>query len=187
VHFHLNLVGVSSVHWAEGFDPILAMLALSDNQDLLCLWFRQPVDLECAGRILGVVKAVKRQHAEFLCLLIDIINSLDRGVSHANLALILEAVKQAMVFMDEDPITPLLRPMASGVERIQLAVGSPWWLDRTLSEYVTGEAHRIRGVLQDQYAARFVSSTTQLQLLSCARPAALVQPAMGWLRMHEPL
>jgi hypothetical protein len=41
--------------------------------------------------------------------------------------------------------------------------------------------------LQAKYAASLISSTTQLRLLSCSRSAAVAQPAMGWLRMHEPL
>jgi hypothetical protein len=118
--FHAVPVGLESVDWTgEQFNPILGMLALSDNQDLSCLQFYGLVDLECAGRILEVVKAVKRCCVEFLCLIADIINPLDKGLSHANHGLILGIVKQAMSLIDGESMAPLLRPMASGVQRHQ--------------------------------------------------------------------
>jgi hypothetical protein len=163
------------------------MLALSDTQGLDYLMFGESVGFECARRIFEVVKAVKRRPVEFFCLLTDIINPNDRRFSETELALILGTVTQAMVFMDEESITPLLLPMASGMQSIQLTAASERWRDRILHERVTGEAPRICGILQAKYAALFVSSTAQLQVLSCVRSAAVAQPAMGWLRMHEPL
>jgi hypothetical protein len=173
------------------FNPILAMLALSGVQHVVSLQFRGQVDIECGRRILEVIKAVKRQPVELLCLLADIISTIN-GEYLQRLVLILEFVKHAMAFIDGESVTPLLRSMVSGVQRIQhLAEESheshSQLRNSSMSERITGEAQRICSILQAKYAVTLISSTTQLRLLSCARSAALAQPAMGWLRMHEPL
>jgi hypothetical protein len=185
---HVGPVGLERINWTtQGFNPMLAMLALSDIQDAASLRFGEGVDLECARRIFEAVKAVKRQPVEFLCLLTEIINPNIGRLPTVGLVLILEVAKQAMAFMDEESVTPLLRPMASGVEHIQLAAASGGWGDRTLPERVAGEAQQICIILKAKYASRFISSMTQLRVLSCARSVTVEQPAMGWLRMHEPL
>jgi hypothetical protein len=192
VRFSVPRVGLESVDWTSfDLNPILAMLALSDIQDLACLRFGGGVGLECARHILEVVKAVKRRSVEFLCLLTDIIDPLDKGLSYANQALILEGVKRAMEFMDEEPAISFLRPMLSGVKEIQRRASVmmlPRDQDPILVRLLKGEARRICGILQAKLTlTRFISSTMQLRVLSCARSAAVAQPAMGWLRMHEPL
>jgi hypothetical protein len=170
--------------------PILALMTLSDTQDMACLNFRGG-DPGCMGRILEIVKAVKRQPVELLCLLADIINILTRKYHVLEAGLFLEVVKQAIVPMDEESVTSLLRLMASGVKSIQqLAVGPEPYLSHTgvvTVERIAREAQQICIIIEAKYAARLISSTAQLQLLSCARSAAVPQPAMGWLRMHEPL
>jgi hypothetical protein len=161
------------------------MLAMSDMQDRACLRFVGGIGLQCAGRILETVKAVKRRPVEFLCLLTDIINASNMNFSPTELALVMEAVKQAMEGSDEEYIAPFLRPMASGLQ--VLDPHAITYLGYGQVEVIAAETQRIHRFLQAKYATSLISSTTQLRLLSCARSASVAQPAMGWLNMHVPL
>jgi hypothetical protein len=159
------------------------MLALSDTQDVACLRFSRVVGLECAARILEIVKAVKRQPPAFLCLLIGILTV--RFVFHTReQALILEAIKQVMPRVDEESATTFLPPLASIFRDIWRV--SPY-NEPQLAATVAAETQRILSFLQAKHAASLISSISQLRLLSCARSAAVTQPAMGWLRIYEPL
>jgi hypothetical protein len=139
------------------------------------------MDLECARRILEIVKAVKTQPVGFLALLLDII-WVTGNSSPTNLALLLESIKQAMAYPDEESVTSFLRPMALELQEV-LGWGEEFWTDSG----VLGETERICHLLLSKYAAGLISPSSQLRLLSCARSGVVAQPAMGWLRMHEPL
>jgi hypothetical protein len=161
------------------------MLALSDAQDLTSLDLGK-VDLECARHILKIVKAVKRQPVAFLRLLTDIIN-ISGGFPPMDLALILESVNQAMRFPDEESTTSLLLPPASSIEWHRGWVVQVYRFSQDQLDIVFPEAQRICGLLRARYAAGLISSPAQLRLLSCARSAAVAQPAMGRLRLYESL
>jgi hypothetical protein len=159
------------------------MLALSDTQDLTSLGLRG-VDPVCAERILKVVKAVKRQPVTFIRLLADIINIHDKGFYSLDLAILLESVEQVIPFSDEES-TSFLSPLASSMELCRSRMVHSY-IDTT-NVFVSAEAQRICSLLQAKYAARLISSTTQVRLLSCARSSTVARPAIGWLRMHESL
>jgi hypothetical protein len=159
------------------------MLALSDTQDVACLRFGREISLECAARILKIVNVVKSQPTAFLCLLTGIRTSRP-FVTTKQRVLILEAIKQAMPFIDDGSAPAILLPLASSSERVPLLLDD---YDPQLEATVAAEMDRIRSLLQAKHAASLISSTAQLQLLSCARSAAVAQPAMGWLRIYEPL
>jgi hypothetical protein len=160
------------------------VLALSDIQDVACLRFdREEVGLECAGRILEIVNVVKRQPVALLCLLTGIL-AIRYVFNTRQQVLILEAIKQAIPFIDDESATTFLLPLASSLRGIQSVPGDS---EPHIEATVTAEAQRIHSLLQAKYAASSISSIAQLRLLSCARLAAVTQPAMGWLRMHEPL
>jgi hypothetical protein len=184
--FRTAPVRVESIDWTtRRCNPILAMLALSDTQDLTCLTFGGGVDLECAGRILEIVKAVKTQPAEFLCLLVDIIGEVAWWASPTNPVLLLESIKQAMAFLDEEPIASFLRPIALELQK-ELQFTKMFWRNWENSD-IAVEVERVCNLLQARYAANLISSTIQLRLVSCTRSVAVEQPATGWLRMHVPL
>jgi hypothetical protein len=181
-------------YWSEHFfNPILAILALSDSQGLECLEFAGEVNLECAGRILEIVTAVKSQPVAFSGLFIDIANATTGDFGPTDLAVILKSIEKFTTSSDEEYPSFLLLPMVSGLQKLQqLAVGldadaPAWGKDPSVLEHGIAESQRICSLLQAKYAATLISSTAQLRLLSCTRSAAVVQPAMGWLRMHEPL
>jgi hypothetical protein len=179
--FRTTPVHLEGIDWTiERCNPILAMLILSDTPDLTCLSF-SGVDLECARRILEIVKAVKTQPVEFLGLLLDVTWEMWSS-SPTDLALLLESIKQAMAFIDEESITSFLRPMA---EDLQMLLR---WADALRNDNaLRGETERICHLLQAKYAASLISSSSQLRLLSCVRSGAVARPAVGWRRMHEPL
>jgi hypothetical protein len=167
------------------------MLALSDSQDLESLRFPGEVNLKCAGRILEIVTAVKSRPVALSGLLIDIANATNGGFDPTKLAVILTSF--STISSEEEYTASLLRPMVSGLQKLQqLAVewdanDHSWSKDPSVLGHGIAESQRICSLLQAKYAASLISSTTQLRLLSCARSAAVAQPAMGWLRMHEPL
>jgi hypothetical protein len=175
-----------NVDWITGrCSPVSAMLALSDTQDIAWLRFSRDVDLECAGRILEFTKAVKKQPIAFLYLLDGIIKAAHRRISLMDLALILEAVKQAIPFLQEESATPFQRPLVTELQML-------WWsVLRSLyppdSKGMAVEVYGILDLLRSIHAASIISSEMQLRLLSCVRSAAVARPAVGWLRMHEPL
>jgi hypothetical protein len=158
------------------------MLALSDTQDLTSLRFGGGIDLGCAERILEIIKAVKRQPVEFLCLLLDIIGVEKWSSSSTNPAVLLESIKQAMAIPDDESISYFLRPMA-----LELQIMLQWGKPLRRDSGILRETERISHLLQAKYARSFISSSSQLQSVSCALSGVVVQPAMGWLRMHEPL
>jgi hypothetical protein len=138
------------------------------------------VDLECARRILEIVKAVKTQPVGFLALLLDIIWVM-WGYSLTNKALFLESINQAMAYPDEESITSFLRPMALKLQRM-LRWDKASWKDSGIRV----EIERISHLMEAKYAKSLISQSSQLRLLSCARSGVVAQPAIGWLRMHEP-
>jgi hypothetical protein len=162
------------------------MLALSDTQDLASLLFDPEVDRECAGRILERVKAVKRHPASFVCLLTDMFTTCHCDLRPREQVLILEVVKQAMDFMDDES-TSFLRPLASWLRDTEQRMLKHWDFLPGDRDRAAVETQRICGRLQAKSAASLISSTAQLQLVSCTRSVEVAQPAMGRLRIHESL
>jgi hypothetical protein len=160
------------------------MLALSDTQDLSSLRFGDAVNLECAGRILEIFRAVKGQSTAFLCLITDIVTARHPGFRPIDLAIILEAVKQEMALLEEETATFFLRPIAWGLQALRREM----WFYKNANpndrEIVAMEAQKIYELLQTKSATRLISSTSHLKLLACARPTAMAPPAIGWLGMY---
>jgi hypothetical protein len=181
--FDTSPVGIQGTGWITGpFNPIFAMLALSDSQDLAYLHFSGQVDLGCAGRILKILREVKREPSAFICLLDDLTKAMEVS-SPIDLALILKPVKQAMILSHEEATTPFLCLIASRLQecRQRLKVWEGDWLMMAIA----AETQRICDLLQSKYAANSISSTAQLHLLSCALSTTVAQPATGRIRMHE--
>jgi hypothetical protein len=186
--FRQEVVLFESVHVnTERYTPILALLALSDDQDLSSLIIYERHNQRCIQSLWELCRSIKHNSQAFILLLTDIaFEQANRACSPRTVAMILDSVRQAIDLV-EDESSPFLFPsLALAVKALRTAMLTGLPVPGTTKDrkVMAREADRICKHLQAKGAANIVSAYSQLRLLSCAQARLSVRPASGWLDIY---
>ncbi|KIM23507.1 hypothetical protein M408DRAFT_262720 [Serendipita vermifera MAFF 305830] len=169
---------------------ILALFALPEDQPFSSITPLKKVPAECTERVGAMCQAVKKDSLSTLQFLTDIARSCSFDHYHAtNVAAILESTQRILSNTDHPgSIFHLLRPLEHALRHLNGNMLKESHVDMMEDErqVVAGHAKRICSVLETTITAttQVVFSSSQLQLLSCARPGGTGQPALGWMEIY---
>jgi hypothetical protein len=183
--FHQETVLFGTVHMnTERYTPILALLALSDDQDPSALVIHERHDQKCIQSLWEVCRATKQNAEVIILLLTDIaFQQATRTSSPRAVAMILEPIRQAMKLIEDKGSPFALKSLAFAVKTLRAIMLSGLPIPGTTKERkaMAIEAERIYKRLQTTGNTKLVSAGSQLRLLSCARTHSSACPALGWL------
>jgi hypothetical protein len=187
--FRQELVLFGSVHVnTERYTPILALLALSDDQDLSSLIIYEPHNQMCIQSLWELCRSIKQNVQAFILLLTDIaFEQANRACSPRTVAMILEQVRQAIELVNDESSPLLFTPLSLAVKALRTAMLTGLPVPGTTKDrkVMAREADRIYRHLQTKSAANMISAYSQLRLLSCARAhLSAVHPASGRLAAY---
>ena len=164
--------------------PILAILALSKAQGLDSLIFDDIFSHESLKRILEIAKSVKKNPGSILSLLTDIANQQRlRPCEAEEIGLIMEAIRQTMVFTGVEPVAHLAHPLVEALCEMKEAMLRDELGTAKARIIMAAHIDRTCHILLTRASRVVISSRSHLRMLSCVRGSASTQPASGWLTM----
>jgi hypothetical protein len=169
----------------KNLSPILAILALSDDESLSDLTFEWDVNMDCAERIWELCKAVKRVTVDFLALLMDILNEQAQYSSWPAAPIVLKAVKLAVALPQEESATTLWYPLLEDLRKLRGRMFGDVMVNAKDRRLITTYVDTIIGLVGERYSVRGISSISHLRILSCSQASTSLHAATGWLRLYE--
>lgn len=167
--------------------PVLALLALSDIEDVRSLILPETLDRECIMKVWELCKSVKLQQSPLLSLVVEMATHQAKNWTNypEDVASLLYVVTKSITWNDEETSTPLLRLVVRSLCALRDAMMETGRGDVAERELVSAQTSEVVYLLLEKLSKRQeITGRCNLRALSCARTAGQ-QAAIGWLPMLE--